>query len=594
MNGFISDEIVEQIRVTSDIVEIIGEHISLKKSGKNYKGLCPFHQEKTPSFTVSPDKQIFHCFGCSGGGNVFSFLMRFNSLSFPEAVARLGTRYGIAIHSDKRRNNSEFKQAFSQKEREKDYTLNKLAAEYFRNNLIKEKCGKAAREYLNSRNISPDVSRKFFVGYANENWNSLLNYFEKQNADLRVLEKVGLIKSRESKKGYYDRYRGRIIFPIFSFDNKVCGFGGRDITHDGKAPKYINSPDSVIYNKGKILFGLNFAKESIRESGVILIVEGYFDLISLYQHGIKNTVAVCGTALTESQAGLIKRYTNNAILLFDSDQAGLKATYRGFEVLLKHDLNVKVVDFPDKMDPDDFINQYGLAEFQKKTKESLPFIEFLANKIARKIDLNSLEERLSGLNDILPFVAKIENCVERTEYVTKIAEIFRVSDRSLQEELRKAVSKNKKITVVASNVKPVAKKRSFDWSERNLIRLMILDPGCIERIKAKISSSCFVNTELKEIAEILFCLIIQKDQLSPQKIVELFPSANKREIITELLIETIEFDNPNVVLEDCVKAILKKAKAGEVKNLKKQRIQAASFMKVAEFHQLDKDLKSLQ
>lgn len=592
MKGFVPNDIIEQIRSSSDIVEIIEEHVPLKKSGKNYIGLCPFHAEKTPSFSVSSEKQIYHCFGCGEGGNVFSFLMKFNNLPFPEAAKQLAKRYGIAVPTQAQSRNAGSHHKFQTDKREKYFALNRSAAEYFHQTLLKENRGKAARDYLHKRNISSDTIKNFFVGYADKNWTSLLIHFQKKNVDLRELEKVGLVKSKESGTGHYDRFRDRIIFPIITHENKICGFGGRDISHDEKAPKYINSPESVTYKKEEILFGFNLVRESIRENGFVVIVEGYFDLLSLYQHGFKNIVATCGTALTDKQARLIRRFTNNVILLFDSDEAGYKATTRGFEVLLEYALNVKVVDLPENTDPDDFINQFGLDQFQEKIKKSSQFIEYLANKIANEINLNSLEERVNGINTILPFLAKIKNSIERSEYLSKLAEIFRVSEKSFLNELRKAIDEKK--TNISSNNTAKAQKRSFDWSERNLIRLILLNPENIEKVKTRINSSYFSDTCLKEIIEFIFGLTVPKEQLSPQKIVELIPIDRNREIVTELLMETIEFDNPDKALEDFIQSIIKKAKQKEIENLKKQRIEAVNFMKVAEFQKLDKDLKALQ
>lgn len=591
MKGFVPNDIIEQIRSSSDIVGIIEEHVPLKRSGKNYIGLCPFHPEKTPSFSVSPEKQIYHCFGCGEGGNVFSFLMKFNNLSFPEAATQLGKRYGITVPARVRGRRGSIHE-IQNDNREKYFGLSRFAAEYFHQNLLKEKCGQAARDYLHSRNISSDTIEKFLVGYADKNWDSLLIYFRKKNADLKELEKTGLIKSKESGTGYYDRFRDRIIFPITTHENKICGFGGRDISLNEKAPKYINSPESVIYNKGNILFGFDLARENIRKNGFVVIVEGYFDLLSLYQRGFKNVVATCGTALTNRQAGLIRRFTDNVILLFDSDEAGYKATTRGFEVLLEYSLKVKVVDLPENTDPDNFINQFGLDQFQEKIKKSSPFIEYLANKLVNKVNLNSLEERVNSANTILPFLAKIKNSVERTEYLSKLAEIFRVSEKSFLEELRKAIEGKK--TNIAPNNLAKAQNRSFDWIERNLIRLILLNPENIEKVKIKINSSYFSDTYLKKIIEFLFGLTVPKEQLSPQKIVELFPMERDRKIVTELLMEAIEFDDPDKAMEDLIRSIIKKAKQKEIEDLKKQRLEAANFMKIAEFQKLDKDLKVLQ
>lgn len=591
MTGFVSNDIVEQIRSTSDIVEVIEEHVPLKKSGKNYIGLCPFHSEKTPSFSVSPEKQIYHCFGCGEGGNVFSFLIKFSNFSFPEAVTQVGKRYGITVSTQAHGYKGESQHNSQAYKKEKYFTLNKLAAEFFCQNLFK-KSGKSAQDYLQKRNISSDTIKRFQVGYADNDWDSLFTHFRKRNADLRELEKIGLIKSKESGKGHYDCFRGRIIFPIIGLDDKIRGFGGRDISLNEKAPKYINSSESVIYNKSEILFGFNIAKESIRKNGFVVIVEGYFDLISLYQHGFESVVATCGTALTAKHAGLIRRYTDNVVLLFDSDEAGHKATTRGFEILLEYGLNVKVVDLPENTDPDTFINRFGLAELREKIDKSELFIEYLANKIAGKVNLNSLEEKIRGLNTIVPYLAKIENSIERSEYIRKISELFQVPQQSLQDQLKK--KREIKKTKIDSKIESKIEKKVSDWSERNLVRLVILHPENIEKVKIKIDSGHFSDGILKEVIKFIFDMNVSKEQLSPQKIVGLIPIEKGRKAVTELLMEPIEFDNPDKVLEDCIQSIFKKAKQKDVENLIKQRIEAVNSKKVAEFHKLDKDLKDLQ
>lgn len=591
MRGFVSDNTIEQVRSASDIVEIIEEHVPLKKSGKNYVGLCPFHSEKTPSFSVSPEKQIYHCFGCGEGGNVFSFLMKFSSLSFPEVVTQIGKKYGISVSTQGAGSQARSQEYSQVDKKEKFFALNKLAAEYFHQNLFKA-CGKKAQEYLNKRNISSDVIKKFLIGYADKEWDSLLTHCRKKNTDVREFEKIGLIKLKESGTGHYDRFRDRIIFPVIGHDNNIRGFGGRNLGPDEKTPKYLNSPESVIYNKGEILFGFNFAKESIRKNGFVIVVEGYFDLISLYQHGFENVVAVCGTALTARHASLIKRFTDTVLMFFDSDEAGQKATTRGFEVLLKHGLKIKVIDLPENTDPDTFINRHGLAQLNAKINKSKLFIEYLANKIVNKIDLNSLEEKLGGLNIIIPYLVMIENIVERSEYIRKISELFKVSQQSLQDQLKEE-SETRKSKIVLDKGERVQKK-VLSKSERNLIRLMILHPGNIEKVKRELDSSCFLDDGLKEIVEFLFDMAVPKEQLSSQKIVELIPVEKGKKIVTELLMEPIEFDDHDRVLEDCIPLVFKKAKQKEVENIKKQRIEAVNFMKVAEFKKLDKDLKNLQ
>ena len=343
---------IDEIRDTASIVDVISEHVQLRKRGKNYVGLCPFHSEKTPSFTVSEEKQIFHCFGCHIGGNVFKFLTEYHKISFVEAVQELAEQLGITIEVD-RVDYSE-----QQSEQEILYDINTEAAKYFSNNLLNDDEGEFARKYLQDRNIKTQTIRSFGLGYSLRGRENFINYAQQKKLDLNRAANLGLV-GKSSDGRYYDKLAGRLIFPIFSPNGRVVAFAGRLLDPKEKGGKYINSPESSIYIKGRILYGLSFAKDDIRRLDKAIIVEGYMDLISLYQSGIKNVVAASGTALTDDQVQLLSRYTKNVILLFDADTAGIKASMRSIEILLKRDLDVKIVSLPKDEDPDSFVNKYG-------------------------------------------------------------------------------------------------------------------------------------------------------------------------------------------------------------------------------------------
>ena len=352
----ISESKIEEIRSAANIVDVISGHIQLRKRGKNFLGLCPFHSEKTPSFTVSEDKQIFHCFGCHTGGNVFKFLMEYEKISFVEAVQELAGELGLPLEIEQ--GISEEKQT----EQEILYDINTETARYFSNNLLNSSEGEIAFDYFQNRKIKPGTMRAFGLGYAFNGWDNLLHFLQEKKIDLEKAVQLGLI-GRSNEGRIYDKFSSRIIFPIFSPNGRVVAFAGRILEDKADAAKYLNSPESLIYTKGRILYGLSHAKDEIRKLDKAILVEGYMDLISLYQSGIKNVVAVSGTALTEEQVQLLSRYTKNVILLFDADTAGIKASMRSIELLLKKDFEIKIVSLPQGEDPDSYVNNFGKESF---------------------------------------------------------------------------------------------------------------------------------------------------------------------------------------------------------------------------------------
>jgi DNA primase len=362
----IPENTIEEIRNSANIVDIISSYVQLRKRGKNFIGLCPFHQEKTPSFTVSEEKQIFHCFGCHAGGNVYKFLMEYKSISFVEAVQEIAESVGITL------NFQEDNFSSAESELEEYYELNVLAAKYFSDQLLKSETGEIARDYLQKRNIKPQTQKIFGLGFAPNGWDNFLTYAQEKQVDLNSAKLLGLIDSKENGK-YYDKYRGRIIFPIFSPNGRVIAFGGRVFQGEENIAKYLNSPESSIYLKRKSLYGLFHSKDEIRKQNKAIMVEGYMDLIALHQHGIKNAVASSGTSLTEDQVRLLSRYTKNIVVIFDADEAGTKAAMRSIEILLKQDFDVNMLSLPKGEDPDSFINQFGKDHFDEVLKTSKNF-----------------------------------------------------------------------------------------------------------------------------------------------------------------------------------------------------------------------------
>ena len=426
---------IEEIRSTASIVDMISEYVQLRKRGKNYIGLCPFHNEKTPSFTVSDEKQIFHCFGCHIGGNIFKFLMEYKKISFVEAVQEVAEQLGIPLEYYESVGYEE-----QQSEQEMLYDINTEAAKYFLNNLLNDDEAENARAYLQKRNLKQQTIRSFGLGYTLRGWENFVNYAKEKKIDLEKAVTLGLA-GRNPEGRYYDRLPGRLIFPIFSPNGRVVAFAGRVLDPNDKGGKYINSPESIIYNKSRVLYGLSFAKDEIRRLNKAIIVEGYMDLISLYQSGVKNVVAVSGTALTDEQVQLLSRYTKDVVLLFDADTAGIKASMRSIEILLKQDMEVKIVSLPQGEDPDSFVNKFGKDKFEDLLKKAENFIEFQTRYYESQGMFNDSHNTAEAIRELVKPLALINDELKRNLLVKSIARKFNLREKLLEAELDKVIKK---------------------------------------------------------------------------------------------------------------------------------------------------------
>lgn len=428
----ISEQKIDEIRAAANIVDIISESVQLRKRGKNFLGLCPFHTEKTPSFTVSEEKQIYHCFGCHSGGNVFKFLMEYEKISFVESVQELAEKLGIQLEVEENVN-SEF-----QDEQEILYDINIEAAKYFSNNLLNDSEGQIARDYFQKRNIKVQTMRAFGLGYALNGWENLVNFLHQKKINLEKALQLGLI-SRNKDGRIYDTLPGRIIFPIFSPNGRVVAFAGRKLRDSDGGGKYINSPESAIYVKGKILYGLSHAKDEIRKLNKAILVEGYMDLISLYQNGIKNVVAVSGTALTEDQVLLLSRYTKNVVLLFDSDTAGIKASMRSIELLLKKEFEIKIASLPAGEDPDSFVNKFGKEKFEDFINRAQNFLEYQTAYYDSQGMFNDPATMTDAIRELVKPIALISDELKRSLLIKTIAKKFNLREMLIEAELDKVL-----------------------------------------------------------------------------------------------------------------------------------------------------------
>jgi DNA primase len=461
----IPEEKIEEIRNTIDIVDLIGSIVRLKKRGKNYIGLCPFHTEKTPSFTVSSDKQMYHCFGCGVGGNSITFLMEYEKVSFIEAVRSLAERAGISLPTYAAESED------SAKEQEEFYNACRTAGLFFYHNLTETIEGKFALDYFRKRGFSNETIRVFGLGCSPRGWQELINYAASRNISAQTLEKVGLARKREDGS-YFDFFRGRAIFPVFSSTGRTIAFGARKIYEDDQLGKYINSPETVIYNKSKILYGISHAKEAIREEDFAILVEGYVDLIRVYQEGIHNVVASSGTALTIEQIHLIGRYTKNITIVYDADSAGSKATLRGVDLILENDLDVRVAILPTGEDPDSFIGKYGSEKFNGLVRDGISFVDFITQSFEMAGYFKTPEGQTKAVRTIIQTIAKIKDEIKRNFFIKHVAEKYKLYESVLYKELEKCIRDIKRTDFRSGTGRELSSERPVISAENNSKQLI--------------------------------------------------------------------------------------------------------------------------
>jgi len=425
-------ETIDQIRQAANIVEVASLYTTLRKRGKKHVGLCPFHSEKDPSFTVDSEKQLFHCFGCGVGGDVFTLVMEKENLSFPEALKYLAEKYHIPLPRQTKLSPELIKLE------EKIFKINETAVAFFRRNLFQTKEGEGALGYLQKRNLSGETLEALKVGYAPNSWNALLTYFQGKGVELPLLEKAGLIIPGQKKPDFYDRFRGRVIFPIFSLTGKVVAFGGRTIIDAD--PKYLNSPDTPVYSKGKVLYGLNWTKEAIREAGEVILVEGYTDFASLYQAGIKNIAASLGTSLTTHQVSLALRFVPKMIVNYDGDAAGKNAAFRAIPICFEKGMQVSVLVLPENLDPDAYICRYGRVPYLDLVKKSVSGLKFLIDTMLQTGKMNVPEEKARIVKSIVGELDKIPDSIVRSEYLRQTSEHLSVDESILRQLIEKPSS----------------------------------------------------------------------------------------------------------------------------------------------------------
>jgi DNA primase len=537
---------VEEIKSRVDIVELATEYLTLKKAGRNYLGLCPFHQEKTPSFTVNREKQIFYCFGCGEGGNAITFLMKIANKTFPEAIKELAEKTGVVLPL--RQDTKEGRQKDSLRESIAD--LNLRAAQLYAHNLYSPS-GKTAQDYLNARGIMPETIKQFRLGYAPDAWRSLTDYIEGSGLSLEMAEQAGLvIASKEDR--FYDRFRGRLIFPIENVSGETIAFGGRIL--DKGEPKYLNSPESPIYIKGKNLYGLNKTKEEIRKKGFALIVEGYFDLISLWNAGIGNVVASLGTALTREHLELLRRYTVEVVALFDPDEAGRKALDRSLELFLSMNMRARALILPGGLDPDDYVKKFGREKLTELITNAQPLSDYYIENVLGSG--KTFEDKREMVKTAMEFINKISDKKEKDLFIKRIAEKTGVDQKLLGNEVYKNTFSSK----INTGKERLPVNINNDLVELHLIQLLLEYPQKTLQVKNENILDFFLQPQLKELGNKIIETYKLLGFVDLSIILSTDEEAPLREKIFRLMMEALPSDD--VMLEkifaDNIKQIKKK------------------------------------
>ena len=551
MAGLIPENLLEDILSRLDIVEVISGYIQLKKAGRNFKANCPFHHEKTASFMVSPDRQIYHCFGCGESGNVFKFLMRHERMDFPEAVEILAKKSGVIL-PQYNKETGKITSLNSQL-----FKINEIAADFYKKSL-QTPAAAGAWDYLINRGLKPETIKEFGLGLANGSWDGLLNFLRSKGVPLSLIEKAGLILPKD-KGGYYDRFRNRIIFPISDVRARVIGFGARVM--DSSLPKYVNSPETAIYIKGKNLFGLNFSKDFIRDTDQAVIVEGYLDFMIPYQEGIKNLVASQGTALTIDQIKLIKRYTQNIVTVFDGDNAGEMATLRSLDLLIDEGMQVKVVQLPKGKDPDTLLRHEGRDVLKDKIENAVSFFDYKLEVLKRRLDIKDPAQKGKIANEMLFTINKFKNAIIRAEYIKKLSEEMEVGENDLLTELGKLKEPFK--TAAES---PVVKSAgSINPAEKMLIKFMLEEKNSIEKIFRELSPSDLQDERTAKIMSLIKDMVLKGKEIAPNLLINYFNEDDARQLLCEtVFMPSISENDKEKALGDCIARI-------KVERLKSQR-----------------------
>ncbi len=535
----IPENVIQRIRNSANIVDVIGESVVLKKAGRNYLGLCPFHAEKTPSFSVSPEKQIFYCFGCHTGGNAISYLMQHDGLSFPEAVRALAAKYGIEVPAERLSPTEKVQLS----EREQLFQINENALTYFRRTLHDTQFGQRAMAYLLGRGMTRKIIDGHALGFAPDQWDGLLRFFRQQRVSPDLVAKAGLVIPRKDRSGHYDRFRNRVIFPIFNDSRQVIGFGGRVMGDE--LPKYLNSPETPLYNKSRSLYGIDRARPAARKSGRVYVVEGYFDVLAMHLYGFENTVATLGTALTGEHVQLLKGMIGqdgHIILVYDSDQAGVRAARRSIPVFEAGFVDARILILPKGYDPDAFLREKGPGDFTSQTEKAAAMMPFLLETAIQEHGM-TLEGKVKTVNALQAPLASIQDGVARGLYIKIIAERLTIDESTIMEKIREAVAaQNREGGAPRPPFGPVSEQRL----ERQVLAMMLGYPAIIPEILRRNLLEAFEDAELQTIGRMIAEHCADKHQ-NAADVIMMIQDPRQRSMLTRLAIAEDHWDHDGCV-----------------------------------------------
>lgn len=571
----IDEETIERVRKANDIIEVIGEYVQLRKSGRGYQGLCPFHQEKTPSFHVSPDKQIYHCFGCGAGGNIYSFIMEIEGLSFPEAVRFLGDKAKIAV--------PEVEQQASGKKNEALDSLYhgmELLTKFFHYLLTETTYGASARNYLKERGFSKEIIDRYKIGFAVDDWETQTKFLKKRNIPLEPFESIGILAKRSFDGKWFDRFRNRIMFPIWDTRGRSVAFAGRVL--DDQKPKYLNTPESILFHKGRILYGYHLARQAIKQRNEVVLFEGYADVIKAQQAGIVNGVASMGTSLTEEQAGLLTRGAEKIIICYDSDQAGTDAAFRAANLLEKYGRTVKIARMNEGMDPDDYISRFGGDRFRTDViGASLTVTAFKLFYLRKNRNLSDEGDRLRYVEDALVEISSLPMAVERDHYLRQLADEFSLSLDALKQQQYQLFRRKKKAAGTDEPfvfTKPVHVKNphllpAYKVAERNLIAHMMRDPAIAERVRDRIGGE-FTEELHQAIVAHLYAFYEEGFDGEVGAFIQRLTDPELRRMATELAMIQTDDEPDDQVIEDYMVQIIQRKQELEIEKKLKLKNEA--------------------
>lgn len=546
----IRNEFIEEVRSRNDIVAVLSEYLNLKRTGSNYKCLCPFHHEDTSSFVVSPSKQIYHCFGCQEGGNVFSFVMKMDNLTFIEAVEKLAQRVGLTLPD------TVPQKALQQKNKEKEQiiSVNDFGCLVYSRCLATLPEAVTARRYLAQRGLTPEIIATFKLGYAPQSGEFLLKEALRKGFGIDLLKKAGLIGSNAER--CYDYFRKRIVYPIMDAKGKVVGFGARALD-DGSQPKYLNTQETSLFAKSKLLYGLSFALASLRQKAEVVVVEGYMDVIACQQFGIKNCVATMGVALTSDHVALLRRYCQKITLVYDSDRAGVAATLRSLELLLDSGLEISVASALTAKDPDEFLHKYGAEAFEQKLRKALPAIDFTMGHLAKREDVSTVQGKVKIAGELLPLVLRITNPIEQKEEIKKIAAALGLGEEVLLQQLSRIGKKDFRQALTEKIQSNTLSDTGYQKAQKELLALFLTDPNLYAKWHGVLTGDDLSDDKVKRIFAVIAHLYHAQNNYSVSEIIDYVQDEALSVVITQLTLDRKSVTNPDEVANELVTAIKK-------------------------------------